>query len=157
MDIEQQYDKLLRYCYVKLRDRAMAEDITQEAFIRFLESSKYQNTGKEMAYLYTIARNLCIDCYRKQREELFDDLPSELDGFPDLKDEMSEIVERMTIERALDSLADDEREIVILRYMSDLSIKSIGEALNMSRFSVRRRISSAMAKLRKEMDVNEEF
>ena len=30
MDIEQQYDKLLRYCYMKLRDRALAEDLTQE-------------------------------------------------------------------------------------------------------------------------------
>ena len=136
MDIEQQYDKLLRYCYMKLRDRALAEDLTQETFIKFFESKDYHSIGKEMAYLYTIARNLCIDYFRKHKDELID---------------------RISIEQALDSLTADEREAVVLRFSGELSVEDIAKTMGISRFAVRRRISSALEKLRKEMERNEEF
>ena len=61
MDLEEQYDKIYRYCYFKVNRREIAEDITQETFLRFLENSNYANTGKAMQYLYTFARNLCVD------------------------------------------------------------------------------------------------
>ncbi len=38
MDLEEQYDKIYRYCYFKVRRRETAEDITQETFLRFFES-----------------------------------------------------------------------------------------------------------------------
>ncbi len=37
VDIEEQYDKIYRYCYFRLRSRQTAEDITQETFLRYLE------------------------------------------------------------------------------------------------------------------------
>ena len=116
MDIEQQYDKLLRYCYMKLRDRTLAEDVTQETFIRFFESKDYHSIGKEMAYLYTIARNLCIDYFRKQKEELIEDLPAKIQEMPDSSDKVESIVDQLSIEQALDHLTDDEREAVVLRF-----------------------------------------
>ena len=61
MDLKEQYEKLLKYCYMKMKDRNLAEDIVQETFLRFWQSKSYRDTGKEMAYLYTIARNLCMD------------------------------------------------------------------------------------------------
>ncbi|MDE6219965.1 MAG: RNA polymerase subunit sigma-24, partial [Lachnospiraceae bacterium] len=65
MDIEEQYDKIYQYCYFRLRSRQAAEDITQETFLRYLE--KYQCTAAKKALncLYTIARNLCVDEYRR--------------------------------------------------------------------------------------------
>lgn len=39
MDLEEQYDKIYRYCYFKVHQRETAEDITQETFLRFLDSS----------------------------------------------------------------------------------------------------------------------
>lgn len=64
MDLKVQYDRLLRYCYMKTNDKYIAQDITQETFLRFWQSHTYEDTGKEMAYLYTIARNLCMDEFR---------------------------------------------------------------------------------------------
>ena len=157
MDIEQQYDKLLRYCYMKLRDRTLAEDITQETFIRFFESKNYHGTGKEMAYLYTIARNLCIDHFRKHKDELIGDLPAEIQEMPQPGDKMESIVDRVSIEQALDTLTADEREAVVLRFSGELSIEDIAKSMDISRFAVRRRISSALEKLRKEMERIEEF
>jgi RNA polymerase sigma-70 factor (ECF subfamily) len=157
MDIEQQYDKLLRYCYMKLRDRTLAEDVTQETFIRFFESKDYHSIGKEMAYLYTIARNLCIDYFRKQKEELIEDLPAKIQEMPDSSDKVESIVDQLSIEQALDHLTDDEREAVVLRFSGELSVEDIAKSMDISRFAVRRRISSALEKLRKEMERIEEF
>ncbi len=157
MDIEQQYDKLLRYCYMKLRDRTLAEDITQETFIRFFESKDYHSIGKEMAYLYTIARNLCIDSFRKQKDELIEDLPAKIQEMPESRDKVESIVDRVSIEQALDHLTDDEREAVVLRFSGELSVEEIAKTMDISRFAVRRRISSALEKLRKEMERIEEF
>lgn len=157
MDIEQQYDKLLRYCYMKLRDRALAEDLTQETFIKFFESKDYHSIGKEMAYLYTIARNLCIDSFRKQKDELIEDLPAKIQEMPESRDKVEDIVDRISIEQALDSLTADEREAVVLRFSGELSVEDIAKTMGISRFAVRRRISSALEKLRKEMERNEEF
>ena len=157
MDIEQQYDKLLRYCYMKLRDRTLAEDVTQETFIRFFESKDYHSIGKEMAYLYTIARNLCIDYFRKQKEELIEDLPAKIQEMPDSSDKVESIVDQLSIEQALDSLTADEREAVVLRFSGELSVEDIAKSMDISRFAVRRRISSALEKLRKEMERIEEF
>ena len=60
MDLEKTYDKIYRYVYFRVGDRMIAEDITQESFLRFI--GKYGNFHDyEIKYLYTIARNLCID------------------------------------------------------------------------------------------------
>lgn len=157
MDIEQQYDKLLRYCYMKLRDRTLAEDITQETFIRFFESKDYHSIGKEMAYLYTIARNLCIDSFRKQKDELIEDLPAKIQEMPESRDKVESIVDRVSIEQALDRLTADEREAVVLRFSGELSVEDIAKSMDISRFAVRRRILLALEKLRKEMERVEEF
>ena len=66
MDLKEQYDKLLRYCYMKTKDRFTAEDIVQETFLKFWQSCSYKDTGKETAYLYTIARNLCMNEFRRK-------------------------------------------------------------------------------------------
>ena len=157
MDIEQQYDKLLRYCYMKLRDRALAEDLTQETFIKFFESKDYHSIGKEMAYLYTIARNLCIDSFRKQKDEMIEDLPAKIQEMPESRDKVESIVDRVSIEQALDRLTADEREAVVLRFSGELSVEDIAKSMDISRFAVRRRILSALEKLRKEMERVEEF
>lgn len=65
MDIEEQYDKIFHYCYYRIRDKNVAEDITQKVVLRFYNSN-YVEQQKEIRYLYTIARNLCIDEYRKR-------------------------------------------------------------------------------------------
>ena len=81
MDIREQYDKLFQYCYSRVSSRETAEDITQETFLRFLEHPEYQGKPHEIQYLYTIARNLCVDAYRKKPpDELPEDLPDDHPG-----------------------------------------------------------------------------
>lgn len=63
MKIEKAYDKLYRFVYFKVQNREVAEDITQEAFLRYI--GRYgQNASYNMKLMYTIARNLCVDEFR---------------------------------------------------------------------------------------------
>ena len=70
MELGQAYDKIYQYAYFKLHNSHLAEDITQETFLRYLNSSERRG-GYEMRYLYTIAKNLCIDAFRKAKHETF--------------------------------------------------------------------------------------
>ena len=111
MNYEAQYDKIYRYCYCKVNNAAVAEDITQETFLRFLENSTYKENGKELNYLYTIARNLCIDEYRKRVSE---ELPEELP----IESAEEAIVEGLDMRCALAKLTSMERELVLFRFVN---------------------------------------
>lgn len=68
VNLSEQYDKIYRYCYFKVKNACLAEDLTQETFLRYFAQTSYVHRGKELAYLYTIARNLCADFYRKPQK-----------------------------------------------------------------------------------------
>ena len=146
MDLKEQYDKLLRYCYMKTKDKILSEDIVQEAFLKFWQSHSYEDTGKEMAYLYTIARNLCMDEFRRK-------VTVDIDEYPDLlacKDtEPESVLNSIAIEKALDRLPDDLRDIVVMRFVSDMSAADIGKVMGITRFSVNRRLKEGLGILRK--------
>lgn len=141
MDYETQYDKIYRYCYYKVNNAAMAEDITQETFLRFLENNTYKEKGKELNYLYTIARNLCIDEYRKRVSE---ELPEDLaEGSVE-----EALVESLDMRRALAKLTPMERELVLLRFVNEVPVKVLCELQECSRFALNRRLKQVLKKLR---------
>lgn len=146
MDLQEQYNRLLRYCYMKTNDKFLAEDITQEAFLRFWQSRSYRDTGKELAYLYTIARNLCIDEFRKPVCEDIDN-HEEIAG-PGPGASGISIEERLVLKEALEKLPAELREMVVLKYVSGMSDAVIGQLFGISRFAVHRRIRSGLSILR---------
>ena len=62
IDMQEQYDKIYRYCYYKVNNSALAEDLTQETFLKYFEQTAYIERGKMLAYLYTIARKPLHRC-----------------------------------------------------------------------------------------------
>lgn len=107
-DIQNQYDKIYRYCYYKVKNVSLAEDLTQETFLRYFTQNSYVEHGKKLAYLYTIARNLCMDSFRKEKTEtLRTEIPSE--------DRLEQLELNIVIREALSGLTDKEQEILLLR------------------------------------------
>ncbi|MCM1145180.1 MAG: RNA polymerase sigma factor [Blautia sp.] len=144
MDLDEQYNKIYRYCYFRLHRREIAEDITQETFLRFLESHDYVNTGKTMQYLYTIARNLCIDEYRKQKTEIMDDEVVDIYA----EDNM---ITRISVRTALAELNEADRELLLLRYVNEVPVSVICKLYGISRFAVYRKISQATKNLKEKL------
>lgn len=55
-NLQEQYDKIYKYCYFKVKNKDIAEDLTQETFLKYFSQTSYINRGKLLAYLYTIAK-----------------------------------------------------------------------------------------------------
>lgn len=145
IDIEEQYDKIYRYCYFKLHNRELAEDITQEAFLRYFE--KYHLAAAEQALkcLYTIARNLCIDEYRKQPT-----VPLE-ENMPNGSQE-ERLLTGVSVKIALAQLESDERELLLLRYVNEVPVSAIGQMFGLSRFAVYRKLAMVTKKFKHQLE-----
>ena len=143
-DLEEQYDKIYRYCYFKLHSSGLAEDVTQETFLRYLEHYNGITTASALNYLYTIARNLCVDEYRKPKTEPVDE------SMPD--DAMEEeLVRNLAVRGALSRLTPDQQELLLLRYVNEVPVSALGKIYGLSRFAIYRKITSASNQLREEL------
>jgi len=136
LDIEQQYDNIYRYCYFKLRHAQTAEDITQETFLRYWDRYHPMPTALAIRYLYIIAKNLCIDEYRKQTS-----LP--LDEPIMQPSEEEQILTHLTVQTALSKLSNQEQELLLLRYVNEVPIGTLAALLGISRFAVYRKLRTA--------------
>ena len=154
MDLEEQYDKIYRYCYFRLRNRETAEDITQETFLRYFEKYSLSTAEWAVKYLYTIARNLCIDEYRqKPLLPLEDSLMQEQ---PAKDSDEEQLLTGLSVRTALSKLEHEEQELLLLKYVNEVSVSAIAQILGISRFSVYRRIMAATRKFRDNLG-KEEF
>lgn len=142
--IEEQYDKIYRYCYFKLHSRELAEDVTQETFLRYLKHYNFSNTVSAMKYLYTIARNLCVDEYRKPKIEVIDE------SIPDTATEET-IITKLTVRSVLAKLSHEEQELLLLRYANDESVSELAKIYGLSRYAIYRKLTSATNRFRAEL------
>ena len=143
IDIEAQYEKIYRYCYYRLRDREQAEDVTQETFLRWFASDTYRNRDQLLQYLYTIARNLCIDEYRRPVGQ---SIPEDLPG--DERDPLLSIALRTE----LDKLSPEDRELVLLRFVNGEPMAVLCKLYGVSRFALRRRLNNVLSTLRAALE-----
>lgn len=149
VNLQTEYDKIYKYCYFKVRNKDIAEDLTQETFLKYFSQNSYINKGKPLAYLYTIAKNHCIDYFRqKQTETLDDDIVFD--------DKTDTVITNIVVRQAVNSLDSALAEMILLRFGSGLGISEIGAILGISRFAVYRSINSALKQL-KQLLKEEDF
>ena len=149
MDIDEQYDKIYRFCYLRVKHRETAEDITQDTFLRYLEHPQYHSEEKTLQLLYTIAGNLCTDHFRKKPVSELSDTDASDEDIEDT------VLEKFTVRQSLDKLDATDREIILLRYINDVPINVIGKIYNMSRFAVSRRIKRILEFLHEDLGKGE--
>ncbi len=149
LEIEEQYDKIYRYCYFKVQNPHLAEDLTQETFLRYFSQNTYISRGKPLAYLYTIAKNLCVDYFRKQKSSIRE-LPDEgkLLQKTDAGKEM-DLDSAIALKQALNHLTEEKQELLLLRYVNQVSVEEISRITNCSRFVVYRKTKEACQELKK--------
>lgn len=143
LDIEEQYEKIYRYCFYRLRNRVQAEDVTQETFLRWFASDTYRDKNQLLHYLYTVARNLCIDEARRVPFQFLSENISTADGDPLLS---------IALRSELDKLAPEDRELVLLRCVNGEPMAVLSRLYGQSRFSLRRRLNGILNTLRKALE-----
>ncbi len=141
LELGDQYDKIYKYCFFKVRNKEVAEDITQETFLKYFSQITYINRGKQLAYLYTIAKNHCTDYFRKKQTVPYDEnLVAE--------DDMVSIENSLAVRQAVDLLPEELQEIILLRFSNELGIGEIAAFTNLSRYAVYRKLNTALKELK---------
>lgn len=148
--------------------RARAEDLMQETWLKVVRSSsEYQPKARFTTWVYTIARNLCVDSARKETYRQTDSLDAPArDGAEDgrsmgesVGDEVSAQPERAAhnaslrpmLTRALSSLPEEQREVFLLREYHGISFKEIAEVTGVNENTVKSRMRYALEGLRKRL------
>lgn len=162
-DLEEQYDRIYRYCYFKLHMREAAEDITQETFLRYLEHYGYRGQEWDLRYLYRIAHNLCVDEYRKPRLEALSDENAkgrtagewaaarrQSEGMA-VQDHTERAITALWLKNALAKLSEEEQEILLLRFVNEVPNSVICGMLGISRFALYRKVQKALQNLHREL------
>lgn len=143
------YDAVYQYCFWKVHNAEDAQDITQEVFYRFIHhGGGYQEKGKIRAYLYTIARNLCVDWSVQNGRYQRQNLPENITA----ADPMESSILKMDLKQLTDALPEEQREILLLRFGQELSVEEIAGILNTNRFAVYYQMKLALARLRKNYE-----
>jgi RNA polymerase sigma-70 factor, ECF subfamily len=143
--VRQHSTELYRFAYWKLRDRAGAEDVVQEAFARAWKSwDGLRAPAAARAWLYTIVRNEVARAGERARpeqadEEAIERLVAEGQSSPDGKAEM---------ENLLEALPETYREPLLLQVLGGFSCAEIGAMLSISEAAVMKRVSRARETLR---------
>lgn len=121
---------ILRHIFFRVNDRFLAQDLTQETFFKAWRSLARKEEGVKnfKSFLYKIANNLIIDHYRSKPRS-----PDSLDEVDEIKIiigptqeiETEKLINNQIIHKHLDDMGEEYKQILLLRYVDDLSIKEI--------------------------------
>lgn len=141
------YPFVFRYLYYRSVTREDAEDLTSEVFVRVVNSIKSQK-GYFPAWLISIARNLLTDYYRKRgrsRETSLDDVE---EPFANSDQNKKDTLQPGDIGKMLNFLTDEQKEVIILRFIEGNTNEEIAKVMNKSTGAIKALQFRALSALR---------
>ncbi len=157
--LERHLSSVHAFVFQIVRDRVMADDIVQETFIKvWTHLARFDKTRSFKTWLFIIAKRTAFDfCKKNNRTVPFSSFADEegKTGFEEMDDESmlpDELLERkdiaVSVDRALGSLPESSRSILILAYKEDFSLREIADILGESYNTVKSRHNRAIKRLK---------
>lgn len=142
---------LFSFCLGLIKDKTEAQDMVQETFFKFYRSIESLNPQKNVkSFLFSIARNLCIDSLRKKKPVYLDNPPEPISNeTPFLSYCRSE--NEKILYAAIDELSETEKAAILLKYNSEMKYSEISVVINKSESAVESILVRAKKKLREKM------
>ncbi len=156
---DQYYPKVVRYLYYKVGDMQIAEDMASEVFVRLVRNVK-RDVGIHIApaWLFTIAHNLAVDHFRSSATKLAAPLEETIPVVEDSTETtIDRILDSQAIQNAIKALSEDQAEVILLRFINNLSITDTAVAMGRSETAIKALQRRALLSLRKffsEREVN---
>ncbi|MEN3185341.1 MAG: sigma-70 family RNA polymerase sigma factor [Atribacterota bacterium] len=161
-------DKIFNYIYYMVKQKEEAEDLAQTTFVKaFFSLRQYNHAYEFSTWIYTIARNVCLDYFRKRKRGDVD-LSLNFAVSEDGDTEMGELIEeehspdplrtvlneelREKIEKAIERLPLNLREIVVLRHLEDCSYEEIAQIMDLPVGTVKSCLHRARKKLKEWLE-----
>jgi RNA polymerase sigma-70 factor (ECF subfamily) len=148
-------EKVYGYFYYRVKQKEIAEDLTQECFLKILKNLKMyeEQEASFSAWVFTIARHTVIDHFRQKKEEISLETERELEEKG--SDETERFADRNLLENALRNLKEDYREVLYLRFFADLSLKDTARVMEKTENAVKLLQFRAVKALKKELEKDE--
>jgi RNA polymerase sigma-70 factor (ECF subfamily) len=147
-------DKIYRFIFFKVSEREIAEDLTQNVFLKALKSlGNYREDGTFLAWIYTIARNQVIDHYRTAKPRIsLESVQSFLATEENMDLETKETYEELVMK--LHKLSKEEQEVINLHTIEEYSFEEIAKITGKSAGSLRILKYRALIKLKGLLNEN---
>lgn len=160
--IQKHQSKIFGFIYSKVGDRDLANDIFQDTFIKVIHTfraNRYNEEGKFLPWVIRISHNLVIDHFRREKRMRMQRDTDDFSVFDFIMDD-SPIIEKALIKSQIDesmqflidSLPDDQKEVLCMRIYQDLSFKEIAEQTDVSINTALGRMRYALINLRKVIE-----
>jgi RNA polymerase sigma-70 factor, ECF subfamily len=157
---EKYHQDVFQFLFYMVRNREQAEDLMQEVYIRVLKSYQhFEGKSSEKTWLFSIARNVAIDAFRKQKGwkqrimEKFDWSSQQVkDEYPIPEEIAIQKEEIQIMYQGLENCTVDQKMVVIMRYIQELSITETAEALGWTESKVKTTQHRALKVLKKNME-----
>jgi len=150
--------RIYRFIFFKVNSEHDAQDLTSEVFLKVWQYIKDDKDIQNLnSFIYMVARNCVIDFYRQQVRKQDNETPADdsaygnADEAADPQRKLAAASDLKEILAGLKNLKDEYREVIILRFIDELSIREITEILKKPNLSVRVLLHRAMEALKKEV------
>lgn len=170
--VKRHQSPLYNFALRQVRVPELAQDIVQETFVRVVQkATEFKHEARFTTWVYTITRNLCIDHIRKRalrKHPSLDQSHGEEGEGPTLGEQTADpraSVEREAtgtelkarILRAVDKLPDDQREVFLMREVSNLPFKEIADITGVPENTVKSRMRYALERLQEALAEYEDY
>lgn len=162
--INRHQSKIYGFIYSKVSDRDIADDIFQDTFIKViktLKSNSYNEEGKFLPWVMRISHNLIVDHFRRNKKMPMHRETEEFSIFSIMTDNSPNIENRIITEqvendlqRIIEELPEDQKEVLQMRIYQDLSFKEIADLTGVSINTALGRMRYALMNLRKVIEKN---
>mgnify|MGYP001568884411 CR=1 FL=1 len=152
---DQYVTKIYRFIYLKVSSQEVAEDLSSEVFVRTWETYRSESTKIEniQAYLYQVARNIVADHYRTRKVKIVsvEETIDIVDSAGSLHEQAALNMEMDRIQEALATMQGDHQDLIIWRYLDELSVPEIAQITGKTEENVRVGIHRAIQSLKEKI------
>jgi RNA polymerase sigma-70 factor (ECF subfamily) len=132
-------------------DRALAQDLTQNVFLRIIKyRSSYRQGARFQSWIYQIARNVFSDHYQSVKNKYSDfvDLDKIRDHTPDSEETAMESEKENLLHRSMAKLTDEQRELLVLTRFQHMKYEEVAELMNTTVANIKVKVHRAILRLR---------
>lgn len=142
-------EPIYRYIYFRTgQEETVAEDLAETVFFKAWQNiNSYNGSSSFKTWLYTITHNAIIDFYRNRKPSL--SLAEEIAADDDsLEEKVDRDLVLEKVKKAINKLGDNQKQMITLKFIDDLSNEEIGRMLGKSQTAIRALQSRAIKQLR---------
>ena len=154
--IDEHYKLVYHFLFKLCKEKVIAQDLTQETFIKAWDKiENFNGQSRFSTWLYRISYNVFIDYKRMNTLNTIaldvSEVNTVLECTAKIDEDVSLKLQYEAIMKFVNNLSEKYKEVILLHYVDDLSIKEIGVILNIPKGTVKLRINGALVELRNKL------